>query len=156
MKRLTFGVLAIFSLLTTVNGSASDLKTNTIVCENLSEFHRLWEDAAFGRDPSRTERAAWILQSSGGKYQMLRWPHSAAWSKEQWRGAAPNSIVAQVHTHPVNASERPSSGDVRLANQIGTTIYVISAQGIWSVTSDGKISKEQGPRWFKELSNQCN
>ena len=109
--------------------------------------YNLWTDSAFGKDPNRTERAAWIAQDSTGRIEVIRWRRSFARNSESWKGPVPPNVIAQVHTHCVIADPRPSQGDARLANRIKIPVYAISSNGIWKVGPDGKTEKVAGTRW---------
>lgn len=111
-------------------------------------FYRLWKDSAFGKDPNRTERAAWILEVSD-RYELLRWPTSGARSQEFWRGPVPAYTIAQAHTHPANSQGEPSSNDIALCRKIGVPIYTISEHGIWVVTPDGAVRKLANSEWHR-------
>lgn len=111
-------------------------------------FYKLWKDSAFGKDPNRTERAAWILEVSK-RYAMLRWPTSGARSQEQWRGPVPTYTVAQAHTHPANSQGAPSLNDITLCRKIGVPIYTISEHGIWVVTPDGTVRMLANSDWYR-------
>ena len=156
MKRQAFGILAIFIFLSTEMAVASDPEAHAILCENLSAFHGLWQDSAFGEDPNRTERAAWIVRSEKTRFEFLRWPRSDARSQEIWKGTIPKNIVAQVHTHPANVDPKPSRNDRLVAGQIRALLYVISKGGIWVAGPDGRSHREAGPGWYKKLSSECN
>lgn len=111
-------------------------------------FYRLWKDSGFGKDPNRTERAAWILEVSD-RYEWIRWPASGARSHEFWRGPMPVYTVAQAHTHPANSQGPPSSKDIALCRKIGVPIYTISEHGIWVATPDGAVRKLENSEWYR-------
>lgn len=113
-----------------------------------SIFYQLWKDSGFGKDPNRTERAAWVLLAQDD-YKFLRWPASGSRSQEYWRGPMPVHTIAQVHTHASNSQGQPSAKDIKLCREIGVPIYTISARGIWMVTPDGKIQKVADAGWHK-------
>lgn len=119
----------------------------TMICEKLTSFYGLWKDAAFGQDPNRTEKAAWIISDSKGSYNFKRWPCSAARNKETWKGPVPGRAIALVHTHSVIMDEKPSRQDVRVAQKLKLILYVISSKGIWSVAPNGQMKKRAGPNW---------
>ena len=128
-------------------GIASAQITNPLICENATAFYQLWKDAAFGKDPNRTERAAWVISRSTGSDRFARWPASAARNSETWRGPLPEHAVALVHTHPDNMDEKPSGVDALIAQKTGMSLYIISSHGIWSITPDGELKKEAGRNW---------
>ena len=121
--------------------------TESLICEKLTSFYGLWKDAAFGNDPNRTERAAWIILDSAGFYNFKRWPCSAERNKEIWKGQVPDHAIALVHTHTVIVDEKPSRQDVQVAQKLKITLYVISIKGIWSVAPNGQMKKQIGPHW---------
>ena len=128
---------------------------STMICRNLTAFHDLWKSSAYGEDPSRTERAAWIVRNADGGYEFVIWPHSAAGGSEMWTGKVPVQTVAQVHTHPKNLDPKPSKNDSRIAAKVKVPIYVISKDGIWRVNPDGQFKKEANRGWFKKMSGAC-
>jgi len=116
-----------------------------LIRENEILFCELWKDSAYGKDPNRTERAAWVMLNPQGAYSFKRWPASAARNSETWKGPVPDHAVALVHTHPVNTDDKPSRGDILIAKKLKMIVYVISSRGIWSVDRNGKVKKERGP-----------
>lgn len=112
-------------------------------------FYQLWKDSSFGRDPNRTERAAWILREPSGEYGTIAWPPSRARNEEFWHGPMPKNAIAQAHTHPECSQPQPSTTDVALCRRIGVPIYTISDRGIWVATPDGKITKVTNADWTR-------
>ena len=165
MKRRPFTVLSLsflclmFSIQVSRAQSISEAsKSNpeTAINDNditklLPSFYQLWKDSAFGNDPNRTERAAWIIRKSDGTIEFVRWPRSGAWAREVWVGPPPENIVAQAHTHPAKRDSKPSSGDRSLSKRVNVPFYTISANGIWRVSTDGKMTKLTANDWFKPL-----
>jgi len=147
-------VLAIFAVLVMAPEIGFSEAPDRLICENRTLFYGLWKDAAFGRDPNRTEKAAWVILSPGGFYSFQRWPASAARNSEIWMGPAPENAVALVHTHPVIMDEKPSRGDILTAQRLRMALYVISSKGIWSVASNGEKKKQGGPGWRR--NGACN
>jgi hypothetical protein len=123
-----------------------------LICKNLASFYELWKAAAFGKDPNRTEKAAWIISDSKGSYSFKQWPCSAARNKEIWKGQVPNHAIALVHTHSMIVDEKPSRRDVQVALQLKMILYIISSEGIWSVAPDGQMQKRAGPNWNERQS----
>jgi len=157
-KRIHHQTAAIlFGLISATSGLAPGCAQDTrapavaepLICENATPFYQLWKDAAFGKDPNRTEKAAWVIFSSSGLYHFARWPASAARNTETWHGPIPEHAVALVHTHPDNMDEKPSTPDSLIAQKTGLTLYIISSHGIWSITPDGQYKKEAGRRWHQ-------
>lgn len=87
----------------------------------LSYFYQLWKDSAFGNDPNRTERAAWIIRKNDGTIEFVRWPRSGAWAREVWVCPPPQNIVAQAHTHPLKRDPKPWGGLRRVQRQLCRT-----------------------------------
>jgi hypothetical protein len=165
MKRRAFTVLSfsflclMFSIQVSRAQSISEgLKSNPEtaikdidIAKLLPYFYQLWKDSAFGNDPNRTERAAWIIRKSDGIIEFVRWPSSGAWAREVWVGPPPENIVAQAHTHPAKRDPKPSSGDRSLSTRTNVPFYTISANGIWRVTTDGKMTKLTGNDWYEPV-----
>src|SRR5262245_13392494 len=99
-------ILVVFSIL--ILSTVSGFGQEELICENLNSFYALWKDAAFGKDPNRTEKAAWVILSPEGSYELQRWPASGARNSETWKGEIPDRVVAIVHTHSVIMDEKPS------------------------------------------------
>ena len=112
-------------------------------------LYDLWSASAFGRDPNRTETAAWILLDSSGHIEFMRWRRSFARNSELWKGAVPRNVIAQVHTHSVWVDPKPSHCDVALARRLLIPIYTISENGIWKATPFGAIRKVMEPPWLQ-------
>lgn len=115
----------------------------------VSFFYQLWKESRYGRDPSHAEVAVWITRSPQG-YRSWKWPASNSRDKQIWNYSKPYGAVAIVHTHSHSADPRPSTADVLLSKRINTTIYAVSRSGVWKVTPDGLILREEGPEWYKE------
>jgi hypothetical protein len=140
-------VIAIFAIFTLAGLTFGETE-ESLICENRTLFYGLWKDAAFGKDPNQSEKAAWIVLDPDGSYSFQRWPPSAARNSEIWRGPIPDLAVALVHTHPVNLDEKPSRGDVLVAQKLRMDLYVISSGGIWSVDQKGHVRKLVASRWY--------
>ena len=120
-------------------------------------FYDLWRDSGYGSQD--TERAAWIIKDSDTSgYVCRRWPWSASWRRETWKGPLPAGTVAQAHTHPSSASPRPSTGGTKsdprddyTANLIHRPIYVITRNAIWKVDPEGHVTQEEGSNWRKGI-----
>jgi len=150
-KRSPFiNVLVIFTLLVMAREIGFSEISDRLICENLTLFYSLWKDAAFGKDPNRTEKAAWIILNPAGSYTFQRWPASAERNSEIWRGPIPDDAVSLVHTHPITMFEKPSRQDFLIAQKLRMVLYVISSEGIWSVSPAGAIKKESDPQWHKK------
>lgn len=146
MNRLVFLLLFAGSLL-----SASLRAQSPCEIAMFPFLYDLWNDSGFGRDPNRTERAAWVVRNSAGSFEYIRWKRSSERSKERWKGPVPQNLVAQVHTHPVINDPKPSRGDRKLARKISIPLYTVSGNGIWKVTPDGTVTKIAGDDWFQSM-----
>lgn len=166
MKRhaFTFLSLIVFFLIFSVQISRAQSKNDEAskpnpeavlkdidITELLPAFYQLWKDSAFGNDPNRTERAAWIIRKSDGTIEFVRWRRSGAWASEVWVGPLPENIVAQAHTHPTKRDPMPSYTDRSLSKRRNVPVYAISVHGIWKATPDGKLTKITGNNWYKPL-----
>ena len=155
MKWHAFALLFLFLLCISKILGALESESRTILCANLSAFQDLWKDNAYGKDPNRTEKAAWIVQEKLGRYEFVRWRASDERSRELWHGELPANVIAQVHTHPQNSDEKPSTVDRMLAARIRLVIYVISSNGIWSADPAGEVARVANWDWHKKLSAEC-
>lgn len=145
--RRSFCVLAILFLCASLtSGTEQGLDS-----QRLSLFYDLWKDSAFGRDPNRTERAEWILQTDAATMGCRRWPTSGERNSEFWHGAMPEGTVAQAHTHTVMADPRPAPKDVELSKRTGIPVYTISGVGVWMVTPDGKVTRMADAKWYSTV-----
>lgn len=126
--------------------------TQGVDTQLLSLFYDLWKDSAFGRDPNRTERAAWILETGPTAFDCKRWPTSGERNTEYWRGPMPQRTIAQAHTHTVMADPRPARKDVELSERMGVPVYAISGFGVWMATPDGKIARIADSKWYQGLA----
>src|SRR5262245_5965823 len=118
----------------------------------LKMMYGIWKDSAFGKDPNRTERAAWIIHDSNNGFDCIRWPRSAARNREFWYGSVPHNTVEQIHTHSVIVDPRTAYKDIILAKRVGIPIYTISANGIWMADRDGTVKKVYGPEWYRNVA----
>jgi hypothetical protein len=151
MRGRNIGVLAIFAVLVLARGIGFCEAPDRLVCENLRLFYGLWKDSAFGMDPNRTEKAAWVILNSGGSFSFKRWPASGARNKEIWKGPVPDHAVALVHTHPVVVDEKPSHRDIQAAQKLRMVLYIISSKGIWSIAPNGQEKKQGDLRILGEF-----
>ncbi len=119
--------------------------------EVLNMMYRLWADSGFGKDPNRTERAAWIVNDSPNRYRCIRWPRSAERNREFWYAEIPQNSIAQIHTHTDKVDPRPAAHDIKLAKRIRIPIYTISSGGIWIADRNGIVKKICGSEWYKNL-----
>jgi hypothetical protein len=155
MKRHAFAIFILFALIFSRAAEASDPEGRTIICENLTDLHNLWEDSGYGEDPNGTERAAWIVLNEQRVYEFIRWSRSDARNSEIWKGPVPENLVAQVHTHPENTDPRPSANDFLVALQVHVPIYIISKDGIWIGMPNGRMKRQETSGWYKRLSSDC-
>ena len=139
----------VFVLFFAVSQLAACTVRDDLICRNLALFYTLWKEAAFGMNPNRIERSAWIILKPDGSYDSKKWPHSDERNKDIWKGRVPAYAVAIVHTHCVMADERPSFCDLIAAKKLGIPLYVISSRGIWSVDPDGRAQKRADADWCK-------
>jgi hypothetical protein len=139
----------LIALIIVTSGISFGQITDPLICENATLLYQLWKDAAFGKDPNRTEKAAWVISSSAGLYHFARWRTSAARNSETWLGPIPEHAVALVHTHPDNMDEKPSTLDSLIAKKTGLVLYIISSRGIWSIMPGGQCKKEAGRSWHQ-------
>ena len=116
--------------------------------------YKLFADSGYGNDD--TERAMWVT-SKDGKYRFVRWPWSAEYHKEIWKGEPPQGAVAVVHTHPTKGGERPSPGDHDLADgkqsrSIRMPVYVLHRYGVWKAVPGEKDPVQvRDMKWVEEF-----
>ena len=137
--KLTVGVCLVI-LIICRQVSAQD----RLSCELLAGFSDLWKQAGYGRDMNATEKSAWIFQDS----TFHKWPGASERMRDFWRGKIPEAAIAQAHVHPIVADPRPSTVDVATAKRIRMSIYTISRDAIWMVTSDGHVFQQSGSDWL--------
>ena len=105
---------------------------------------QLWKDAGYGNDV--TERSAWVMLDSNKVRSCLRWPWSANYANEVWKGRVPPNAEDDVHTHPNSKDPKPSSGcekcDAENSHKTGLPFYAVSRDGIWKVAPDGTMTHE--------------
>ena len=102
--------------------------------ETLKSFADLVIEANYGL--AETERAAFIVRTSEGRYALDLWPASHSIRKSVWKGPLPANAVAIVHTHP-QGMPLPSSGDRQEARRLGIPIYVLARSSIYRVDPSG-------------------
>lgn len=134
--------------------SESSTPGSALPREMLIHFFDLWKKSGFGHDPNGIERAAWIVQTSEGKFESIRWPHSGQRNSETWRDPIPRNVVAQAHTHPNKTNPKPSLEDRLCADRSKVPLYTLSKLGIWKVTPEGKITKEASRDWWIEIARE--
>jgi len=153
-RSLRVGILGMIGILLITSGMSLAESPDKLLCKNLQSFYDLWKDAAFGNDPNRTEKAAWVILTPEGSYSFQLWPASGARNSQIWRGPIPDHSVALVHTHTVIMDEKPSHRDILVAQKLAIILYVISSKGIWSVAPSGQEEKERGTEWLRDA--ECN
>jgi hypothetical protein len=108
----------------------------------------LWRDSGFGS--TRSEKAAWIVQSRERGATWVRWPSSGvAAARERWKGERPSSALGIVHTHPDTVDPRPSRVDAETARKQGLPIFTVSRAGIWKVSPLGETTRIDGDTWWE-------
>jgi hypothetical protein len=78
------------------------------------------------------EVAVFIVKSPDGHLSCLLWPHTASIRSARYDGGIPIGTIALAHTHP-HYAEKPSRGDVDLAQRIGLPIYVVTRWHLYVV-----------------------
>lgn len=150
MKRLQLCVLFLLIVLV-VSGTAQSKSQTETKDSMLKLCFKLWKQTSFGWEEKQTERAAWILRGSDGRYQWMEWPYSGEHLATSWKGALPDKVIAQIHTHPNYGKPEPSKQDARVAREIKAPVYTVSGSGIWRVGPDGKITKEADHNWYRKI-----
>jgi hypothetical protein len=87
----------------------------------------------------QTEVAAFLVRDRNGVISSVMWPHTANRRSEQYDGAIPAGTVAIAHTHPWQADQHPSRGDIDQAKKIGLPIYVVTRRDLYVVNSSGEV-----------------
>jgi proteasome lid subunit RPN8/RPN11 len=85
------------------------------------------------------EVAAFVVRRDDGSLNIVMWPHSANFRSERYEGAVPAGTVAIAHTHPPQADQRPSRGDIEQAKKIGMPIYVVTRWNLWVADAHGDV-----------------
>lgn len=94
------------------------------------------------------ERAAFIVRSSDGTYEMLWWKECARSNRSEYRGSIPEKAVAVVHTHPFHFP-KGSPLDASEARRLNLPFYVLTRASIYLVepTQGRNIEIHRG-RWI--------
>jgi len=103
----------------------------------LSALQDLAHRGAYQTD--QTEVAAFLVRDANGVITSVMWPHSANRRSEHFEGMIPAGTVAIAHTHPLQADQHPSGGDIALAKKIGLPIYVVTRRNLYVVDSSGVV-----------------
>jgi hypothetical protein len=85
------------------------------------------------------EVAAFVVRRDDGSLNAVFWPHSANFRSEHYEGRVPAGTVAIAHTHPPQAGERPSRGDIEQAKKIGMPVYVVTRWNVWVADAHGDV-----------------
>ena len=85
------------------------------------------------------EVAAFLVRDANGVISSVFWPHTANRRSEHYDGAIPAGTVAIAHTHPWQADQHPSRGDIAQAMKIGMPIYVVTRLNLYVVESTGEV-----------------
>ena len=102
-------------------------------------FEHLLAGAYYGH--SDYESAAWVVLDHG-QLECRDWPRTFAFRAESWEGQVPDGTVAIAHTHPAKM-RRPSSGDLRVAGQLGVPVIVVTQGWVSIAATDGSIALYQ-------------
>jgi len=87
----------------------------------------------------QSEIAAFLVRDTAGAISFVPWPQSGRFRSESFRGVIPLGTVALAHTHPWQADQRPSRGDIEQAKKIGLPIYVVTRWNLYAVDADGNV-----------------
>jgi hypothetical protein len=87
----------------------------------------------------QTEVAAFLVRDANGGISSVMWPHSANRRSEHYEGVIPAGTVAIAHTHPWQADQHPSRGDIEQARKIGLPIYVVTQRNLYVVDASGEV-----------------
>lgn len=104
-----------------------------------ASLERLLDRSQYGLTPY--EAAAWIVRE-GDDVVLRDWSFTRAYEKASWSGPPPAGALAIVHTHPLHADPRPSSGDAALARKLGLPVFTLTRNGLWAAQPDGTIRLE--------------
>jgi uncharacterized protein RhaS with RHS repeats len=124
-------------------------------------MYDLWRSAQYGRDDR--ERSGWITQDPTTKaFGCKRWPWTAQYAKETWKGPKPANTIALTHTHPDSKDPKPSLGGsaqqphdeytARVTARV--PIYTISRKGIWKIDQQGNVTQEEDQSWYKNINEK--
>lgn len=101
------------------------------------------------RQFDQQEVAAFFVRDANGVISSVDWPHTGNRTSEHYNGAIPAGTVAIVHTHPLQADEHPSRGDIAQARKIGLPIYVVTRMNLYVVDPNGDVIKLfAGTNWI--------
>jgi hypothetical protein len=124
-------------------------------CNIVGLFENLWRDSGYGHGFQQVEVASWVVRSGEiGRYEFVRWPHSAERKREIWRGRIPQDVIALIHPSRV-AGEKPSQDDQNVAMKLRIYVYTISNSGVWVAEPNGKISKSADRDWRYMALGAC-
>jgi hypothetical protein len=87
----------------------------------------------------QTEVAAFLVRDANGVVTSVMWPHTANRRSEHYEGTIPAGTVAIAHTHPWQADQHPSRGDIEQAKKVGLPIYVVTGRNLYVVDSSGAV-----------------
>lgn len=158
MKRL--GLFSCFILLmvhlSSRNIQSAEMQSSVEVldlkdCTVINIFLRLWKYSPL----VDTEKAIWIIRNPNGSYESREWHRTPERKMQLWEDALPEHIISVAHTHPSNVDPKPSKQDQSAARQLRIAIYTVSRKGIWRVSPDGIITKEENAGWFKGIEEKC-
>jgi hypothetical protein len=93
------------------------------------------------------ERAAFVVRSPAGTFDLLRWPRSGFFSA-RWTGPVPEGVVAIIHTHPLKRPA-PSQQDRAEAKRIGLPLYVVSRAGLCVADIEGGVACARRIPWLQ-------
>jgi hypothetical protein len=119
--------------------------------ELLPFFYSLWRRSGYGMASDLTESAAWVIRNAEGKCELIYWPITPESKRVSWSDAIPWNAIAAAHTHPRKLDPKPSRHDTVWASKLRMPVFTITADGIWKVTPDGKVTQEADLKWDDEL-----
>lgn len=150
--RTSLFVTAVVALALVTNSNADSMRAERVHSEFPSDprifslFVALFTLGGLAGD--ERERAAFIVRTSGGAFEMLWWKECDRSGRAEYRGSIPKNAVAVVHTHPFHFP-KGSPLDASEARRINLPFYVLTLASIYLVEpAHGRNIEIHRGRWI--------
>ncbi|MEA2162397.1 MAG: hypothetical protein QOK37_524 [Thermoanaerobaculia bacterium] len=85
------------------------------------------------------EIATFLVRDSNGMISSLPWPQTGRFRSEYYHGTIPAGTVALAHTHPWQADQHPSQGDIEQARRLHLPMFVVTRWNLYGIDSSGNV-----------------
>lgn len=112
--------------------------------ECMNEFMR--EAHRFDNRIRSVEVSMWLVEGIDQSVSCIFWPMVNNNRKQSvWRGAIPEGVLANVHSHPGQVIPGVSVYDIAVSVELGVPVYAVCSRGRWMYKAVPEMENQRPP-----------